>query len=80
MSSLIPGIDADLAAALRRSLEKKGVVIHTGVRVTEVENSESGVCCRFSAGDGPGQSAAADLVIAATGRRPNSENLGMENL
>ena len=81
MNSLVPGLDADLSAALRRSLEKKGVVIHTGVRVTAVENGESSVCCRFSGSGGePLQSAAADLVIAAAGRRPNSENLGLENL
>jgi dihydrolipoamide dehydrogenase len=52
----------------------RGITLHLGQRCTKVEDSGSELTVHF----GDGQTAGADLILVATGRRPVVEGLGLE--
>jgi dihydrolipoamide dehydrogenase len=76
LDAIVPCVDAEIGKLLRRSLEKKGVAIHTGARVTSIRSEEQATCT-FQTSDGEKQ-VSGDVVIVAAGRRPNTESLGLE--
>ena len=63
---IIPGVDADAAKIVQRSLKKRGVDIRTGVKVSGHTSSAGGVEVQFGEGD----SVEVDVVVLAIGRRP----------
>ncbi|MDQ1374445.1 MAG: dihydrolipoamide dehydrogenase [Actinomycetota bacterium] len=74
LPQLIPGSDKDVAAALQKALKRRGVDIHTGVKVQGHEPNGDGTTVTF----GEGEQVTVDLVVVSTGRRPLSETLGLE--
>ena len=76
MDSLVPGLDLEISRLLRKSLEAKGVEVFTGAKVSAVSSDASPVCA--FARDGKELRAEGDIVIVATGRKPNVEGLGLE--
>ncbi|MFN0090816.1 MAG: dihydrolipoyl dehydrogenase [Acidimicrobiales bacterium] len=72
---LLPGLDASLARAVARRLEELGVVVLT--RSSAVELTEAGLL--VAPPDGPAAEVAADKVVVAVGRRPNTDDLGLEH-
>lgn len=71
---LIPAEDADAAAALTRSLRKKGVTVWTGRKVTALSPSGTGAAIRIQTEGSAGavQSLEVETVLVATGRKPNT--------
>lgn len=78
LEGILPGIDSEVSAILKKSLERKGVKFYTGARVTSLEACE-GVMCAFECQGGV-VTAQAEIAAVVTGRKPNSENLGLENI
>jgi len=78
MDRILPGIDHEIAALTRQSLEKKGIEIHTSAKVLSIQTSEV-VSCSFIQNDVEKQ-VSGDLVIVAIGRKPNTENLGLQKI
>ncbi len=70
---LIAREDADISEAIRGILEDEGIAIRTGVDITAVARTADGI--RVETSGGPVEST--DL-LAATGRRPNTDDLGLE--
>lgn len=74
---LLPLEDEALGAELEKAFRKRGIECHTATRVEKVEPLASGV--RVSATrDGEAVSMEADVLLVAVGRRPVTENLGLE--
>ncbi len=75
---LLPGADRDLVRPLQASLQKKFEAIYPNTKVTglKVEGNEVRVSL---AGEGVAPEMTFDRVLVAVGRRPNNENLGLEN-
>ena len=73
---LVPLEDEDISQELARAYRKRGIHFHTGARVEKVENSKSGVTVTFSV-DKP-QKIEAEKILIAVGRKPRTENLGLE--
>lgn len=71
---LLPGHDADVAAALAASLTRAGVRVHTGALVTAVVAGERDVLVRWGA-EGRIQ---AGQALVTVGRAPNTQDLGLE--
>lgn len=71
LDEILPMADADLASSLRKAM--KPVNFHLSSRVEEIK----GDTIRFRGKKGE-QTIEADLILSATGRRPNLENLGLE--
>jgi pyruvate/2-oxoglutarate dehydrogenase complex dihydrolipoamide dehydrogenase (E3) component len=70
--------DPDAAAVIERALARDGVRLVLGARLERVESGPRGRILHFTA---PGQSAGvaeADEILAAAGRVPNVEELGLE--
>lgn len=78
MDYILPGIDKDISIAVRKSLEKKGVKIFTGSKVTRIK-SENNAVCVFECNEEE-KSIEADFVFVAIGRKPNTQNIGLENV
>ena len=77
MKRLVPTEDPDVSAALEEALRAEGIEIHTGVKVTGVERNGDGITVRVQDGSVVVERRAEQLLIA-TGRRPNTEALGLE--
>ena len=71
---LLRGFDAEIGERLGEEMTAKGVEIRLGVELKSIERR--GAECEVEYSDGSRQPS--DLVMFATGRRPNSANLGLE--
>ncbi|MGL4238455.1 FAD-containing oxidoreductase [Tabrizicola sp.] len=69
--------DADVIAGVRAILEGEGVEIHSGVLDLEVIGATP-ARLRFTTATGEVTEVTASHVLAATGRRPNTDDLGLE--
>ncbi|MGH8703916.1 MAG: FAD-dependent oxidoreductase, partial [Burkholderiales bacterium] len=72
---LLPIEDEDVSHALRAALEAEGVAVHTGFR-SEAARWQEG---RFEV-SGNGPTIACDRLLVATGRQPNTGELGLETI
>ena len=77
MPSLLPTLDRDLGKSLLAIFKGRGITCHLDTRVDGVELASGGevVKTRLSGG----QSLEFDRVLVATGRRPNTAELGLDN-
>ena len=75
MPEICPNIDPEVAAVLREELTKKGVNFKLDTKVESIDPKS----VSFANADGSG-SLEGDLVLVATGRTPNTKELGLEEL
>ncbi len=75
--SLLPGADPDLVKVLAESVEERTKEVLLETRVTEMRESGEGVEVDLLGPD-LSESRIYHRVLIATGRRPNSEELGLE--
>ncbi len=73
---LLPGCDRDLVSVLKRRLDQTFDDILLGTRVVELKEQKNGVAVIFEK-KGEQTRKRFDKVLIAIGRRPNSENLGL---
>jgi dihydrolipoamide dehydrogenase len=73
---ILTGIDADIAAEALALFKKQGLDIHLGVKVTSARAEGQG-CVVECAGRDPIR---CDRVLAATGRRPATDDLGLDTV
>ena len=75
LPKILPGLDADLANVVVRSFKKKQIDIRTGVKVMgHTPNGQGGTVVHF----GEGEDLEVDAVVVSVGRRPFSDQLGLE--
>lgn len=74
LPAILPGVDSDVVKLVHRALEKRGITIKTGVKVTGQAEVDGGVKVELEGGD----SVEADTVVVSVGRRPLSDSLGLE--
>lgn len=79
MNEILNGIDRELAAALRAEYAKRGVKFLLGAKVTGLSQDEEGIHVCYQNADGAG-SVCADKLLMSVGRRPVTEEFGLENL
>jgi dihydrolipoamide dehydrogenase len=75
---LVPVEDEEVSKELARVFKKQGIRVETGARVDNVENVGSGVRFQVTLADGKVEAVAADALLVAIGRKPNTENIGLE--
>ena len=75
---LVPVEDEEVSKELARVFKKQGIRVETGARVDNVENVGSGVRFQATLADGKVEAVAADAILVAIGRKPNTENIGLE--
>jgi glutathione reductase (NADPH) len=75
-AQILRGFDDEARGHVANAMRTNGIDIHCGTDVMRLEKTETGI--RAVATDG--SEAVFDLVLYATGRRPNTEGLGLESL
>jgi len=75
---LVPVEDEEVSKELARVFKKQGIRVETGARVDNVENVGTGVRFQATLADGKTEALAADAILIAIGRKPNTENIGLE--
>jgi mercuric reductase len=76
MERILPTEDPDVSEALAGALRAEGMEIHAGVNVTDISRDESGYTVRIEDG-GLTEELCAEQLLVATGRKPNTEDLGL---
>ncbi|MBO2532413.1 dihydrolipoamide dehydrogenase [Planifilum fulgidum] len=77
--SLLPGVDPSLVRMVTRRLKKLGVTVVTGAMVQGGESSDDEVKVTAQV-KGEEKTFAADVVLVAVGRKPNTDELGLEQV
>jgi len=81
LDRISPGMDLEVAKAFQRSLAKQGMDFKLGMKVTGAKTSKSGVSLSMEpVAGGAAETLEADYVLLAIGRRPYTENLGLESV
>ncbi len=76
---ILPNVDAEVADVLRQALEKMGVVFHTAATLNRVDKIGQQLKLAVKGPKGE-MELEVDKVLVATGRRPNTQHLGLETL
>src|ERR1700712_4471541 len=80
LPQILPVEDAEIAGLARKQLEKDGIKILSGTKVTKLEKKSDSVVATIDDGKGKPQAVEFDRVISAVGVVGNIENLGLEKL
>ena len=81
LDRISPGMDSDLAKAFQRTLTKQGMAFKLGSKVTAAKSSKDGVELTVEpAAGGTAETLTGDVVLVAIGRRPYTEDLGLETV
>ncbi len=73
---LLPEMDADLAGAIAPLFRNRNIGVHVATKVESLETTQHDVRAVLS----NGETISIDRVLVATGRRPATENLGLETV
>jgi dihydrolipoamide dehydrogenase len=76
MPQLLPGVDHEVSASLRKAMESEGIEFHLGVKVTGLDR-ESGIAVGYLTGDTE-SAVEADAVLVAVGRKPLTAGLELD--
>jgi dihydrolipoyl dehydrogenase len=75
---IVPLEDEEISPELEKAFKKKGIRIETGAKVEAVKKDPKGASVTFSDKTGKSQTLSAEKVLIAVGRRPLTENCGLE--
>ena len=79
LDRVLPGMDGEVAKQFQRIIGKQGITFQLSSKVTGAKTSKKGVTLTVEpAAGGEAQTIDADVVLVAIGRRPFTENLGLE--
>lgn len=76
---ILNGFEKQMSALVKRNLKKKGAEIITKALAKGVEETETGVTVTYEA-KGEEQKVEADYVFVMVGRKPNTDELGLEQV
>ena len=74
---MVPLEDEEVSKELARVYRKRGINFFGGAKVEKVDKTKSGVAVTFTA-DGKQQKLEAEKILISVGRKPNTENIGLE--
>src|SRR3954467_7998261 len=80
LPQILPVEDAEIAKFAHKAIDKQGIKILTGTKVTKLEKKSDSVVATLDDGKGKTQTIEVDRVISAVGVVGNIENLGLEKL
>jgi dihydrolipoamide dehydrogenase len=75
---IVPLEDEEISAELDRAFRKKGIKIFTEAKVEAVKKEAKGASVTFKDKSGKAETLAAEKILIAVGRKPNTENIGLE--
>lgn len=78
VNQILPLEDREIADALRKVFEKRGMHIHTGAKVNDLKVNGQTVSANIDSG-GKSEAWSGDTCLVAVGVAPNTEGLGLES-
>jgi dihydrolipoamide dehydrogenase len=75
----VPLEDEDISKELERAFRKQKIRVETGARTEEIQKVGQCIRVRLTAKDGKQEQLEAEKLLVAVGRKPNSDNIGLEN-
>lgn len=75
--SILPNFEKDMVQLVTKSFQKRGVTVITSAMAKQAEDTADGVNVTYTV-DGQDQTIAADAVMVTVGRRPNTDDLGLD--
>lgn len=75
---LVPVEDEDVSKELLRSFKKQKINCEPGAKVLEVTKTDSGVRLKVELSNGKIEDVEGDTLLVAVGRKPNTDNAGIE--
>uniref|UniRef100_UPI001E4C1601 NAD-binding protein n=1 Tax=Cyanothece sp. BG0011 TaxID=2082950 RepID=UPI001E4C1601 len=76
---ILNGFDEDIRTTIQESMEHHGIQILKNTTITSIEKTSQGLKVALT-GDKNNEMILADTIgLAATGRKPSLDNLGLEN-
>jgi len=79
LDQILPGMDDDVRKEANKIFKKQGMEIRTSTKVTGVTVEGAGATVAVEpAQGGAGEAIAADVVLVAIGRRPNTDRLALD--
>ena len=76
---VVPVEDEDISKELDRAFRKAGIRVETSAKVESVRKGGKGVQMTVTLGSGKTEEVEAEKLLVAVGRKPNTENIGLEN-
>ncbi len=81
LDRITPGMDAELAKTFQRALTKQGFKFKLGAKVTGAKAAKTGVSLSYEpVAGGAAETLEADYVLLAIGRRPFTDDLGLDSV
>ncbi|MDG3577467.1 dihydrolipoyl dehydrogenase [Rhizobium sp. YJ-22] len=81
LDTILGGMDGEVSKQFQRMLAKQGIAFHLGAKVTAVEKTADGAKVTFEPVKGGDKvELNADVVLVATGRKPYTAGLGLEDV
>jgi dihydrolipoamide dehydrogenase len=80
MDRLVPQIDLELSSALQKSLVKQGIEFKLSTKVLGIKKQQNKLVVEIESNGGNSQSLQADVVLIATGRKPFTQELGLDKI
>ncbi|UOQ85443.1 dihydrolipoyl dehydrogenase [Gracilibacillus salinarum] len=79
MKDILGGFEKQMSALVKKKLKSKGVTIVTEAMAKGVEETKDGVKVSYEA-NGKEETVDADYVLVTVGRKPNTDELGLEQV
>lgn len=76
---VVPVEDEDVSKELERQFKKKKIRVETGARAENIQNTGKGVKLTLTTKEGKQEQLEAEKLLVAVGRKPNTDNIGLEN-
>lgn len=81
LDKITPTMDNEISRNFQRILEKQGFKFRLSTKVLSVKKAKSGAEVEIEAAVGGAKEILkADIVLVAVGRKPNTQNIGLENI
>ena len=80
LPNIVPLEDEEISKELKRIFTKKGIEVQIKARLEGVKLVENGVEVTFQTETGEAKMVIVDQMLMATGRAPNTANIGLENV
>jgi dihydrolipoamide dehydrogenase len=77
MPNILPLEDLDASKEVERSFKKRGIIVLTGAKISNVKVAKDSVAMNVEAG-GEKKDITCDIVLVAAGRAPNVEDVGLK--
>ena len=80
LPSIVPLEDEEISKELKRVFTKKGIEVYTKAKLESARPRDGGIEITFQTEKGEAKKYAVEKLLIATGRGPNTANIGLEKL